>query len=41
MPGLAERGELLGTAAKGAFIDIGVAEDYRAAAGFFAALAKR
>ena len=28
MPGLAERGELLGTAAKGSFIDIGIPEDF-------------
>jgi len=41
MPGLAERGELLGTAAKGSFIDIGIPGDFERAQTLLPAYMKR
>ncbi len=41
MPGLAERGELLGTAAEGSFIDIGIPDDFSRAQTLLPAYMKR
>ena len=41
MPGLAERGELLGTAARGSFIDIGIPDDFSRAQTLLPAYMKR